>query len=189
DYNVTATFFLNKKLFQDEENNAEIIQWMVDHGYDIGNHTMNHPMLSSCTAQEINDEVGQIYDILEGIIPGRYVNIVALPYGDPSDVKGDSKFDRLFNCEYNGRKYTTKATLLCSWTREDSPFIKTFDNTYVKRIRAYDHDGTDFDIEMNFAQLNEGRRYISDGNPDTIVIRKEDKDYLGETYGKTVIEY
>ncbi len=191
DFNVTATFFLNVGLFENGDKDPQLMKWMVDHGYDIGNHTAQHPMLSSCSAEEIEKEVGSIYKKLEEIIPGQYVNIVALPYGDPTDVKGDPKYQKILSGTYEGFKYTTKGTLLCSWEYGDSPFINKYDNTYIKRIRGYDNNGTNFDIEYNFGRLNEGgRRYISDGNPDTVVIRAEDKDeWLGETYGLELITY
>jgi len=87
DFNLTATFFLNQHLFTNcEEDDIRLIKWMVDNGYDIGNHTKTHPDLSKLTAAEIEEEIGYEYKLLNDIIPGRYVDIVALPYGSPSDV-------------------------------------------------------------------------------------------------------
>ena len=190
DYNVTATFFLNIELFNDPNGQDEaIIKWMVDNGYDIGNHTANHYLLPDLTADEIEEEVGRVYKRLDEIIPGRYVNIVALPFGYPTDTAADSKYDKLFEGTYQGFHYETKATLLCSWMRENSPFSTGFDLTYVKRIRGYDNNGEDFDIEYNFNELENGKKYISDGDPNTIVIHEEDEEWLGETYGHEVIRY
>ena len=45
---------------------------------------------------------------------------------------------------------------------------------------------------MNFRELNEGRRYISDGDPNTIVYPTSDNkngDWLKTTYGHQVITY
>ena len=42
DYNVTATFFINGGLFQQKEYNEKILKWLVENGYDIGNHTYSH---------------------------------------------------------------------------------------------------------------------------------------------------
>ena len=39
---------------------------------------------------------------------------------------------------------------------------------FLKRIRAYDNNGKEFDIEMNFKIL-ENKKYISDGDKDTII--------------------
>ena len=42
DYNVTATFFINGGLFRQNEYNEKILNWLIDNGYDIGNHTYTH---------------------------------------------------------------------------------------------------------------------------------------------------
>lgn len=194
DYNVTATFFLNYKLFGNgDANDRKVMKWMVDNGYDIGNHTYDHKTLGSCDADEIEKQVGSMYKLLEEIIPGQYVNIIALPYGSPEKFPADKpQYEKIFSGTYEGFSYTSKASLLCSWTRSFSPFVKDFDSRRLRRIRGYDNNGKDWDIEMNFKQLNDGKRYISDGNPDTIVYPSSDNskgDWLTNTYGHTVITY
>lgn len=42
DVNVTATFFVNGGIFNQSEYNDKILKWMVENGYDIGNHTQTH---------------------------------------------------------------------------------------------------------------------------------------------------
>lgn len=194
DYNVTATFFVNSQLFENgEENDRKVIKWMVDNGYDIGNHTKDHAKLGDCNADEIEKQVGYIYKLLDDIIPGQYVNIVALPYGSPESMGPDMpKYDRIFSGTYDGFNYTSKASLLCAWTRSYSPFVRDYNNTAIRRIRAYDNNGEEWDIEMNFEQLNNGKRYISDGEPDTIVFPSSENssgDWLKETYGHQVVTY
>ncbi len=193
DFNMTATFFLNEGLFEEipsYEDRVKVVQWLTENGYDIGNHTLDHPELSKYTAEEITRQVGGMYQILEDVIPGKYVNIVALPYGDPTDMTADSKYENIMHGEYEGFPYETKAALLCGCTRQCSPFTTDWDPTHIRRIRGYDNHGEEFDIEMCFAQLNEGKRYISDGNPDTVVIRAEEEEgWLGDTGGREVIRY
>ena len=194
DYNVTATFFLNYKLFcNKEEDDKKLLKWMVDHGYDIGNHTYSHVKLGDKSAEEIEKEVGHMYQLLESIIPGQYVNIVALPYGSPEKISTDNAaHQKILSGTYEGFNYTTKATLLCAWTRSYSPFVRDYNKTAIRRIRAYDNGGVYWDIEDNFKQLNNGKRYISDGDPDTIVYPSEDNasgTWLKETYGHQAIPY
>ena len=64
---------------------------------------------------------------------------------------------------------------------------KDFDKTFLKRCRAYDNNGKEFDITMVFNMLK-NNKYISDGNSDTIVIKEIDKDKLVTT-DKKVITY
>lgn len=194
DYNVTATFFLNDQLFENgEENDRKILKWMVDNGYDIGNHTRDHAKLGDCDADKIEEQVGYMFKKLNDIIPGQYVNIVALPYGSPESISDDKpQYSKIFSGTYEGFSYTTKATLLCAWTRSYSPFVRDYNHAAIRRIRAYDNNGVYWDIEDNFKQLNDGKRYISDGDPGTIVFPASENSsgtWLKETYGRQVITY
>ncbi len=187
DFNVTATFFVMDGLFGQEEYNEEILNWLVLHGYDIGNHTKTHVNFKNANETKSQEEVGYIYEKLESIIPGKYVNIVALPYGSPGD-KNHPNYKYVLNGVYNGKKYNTSAALRVGWTSEVSPFNKNFDKTFLKRIRAYDNNGKEFDIQMSFENLKTNK-YISDGDQNTIVIKSDSETNLGETYNKEVIKY
>ena len=194
DYNVTATFFVNSGLFENgEENDRKIMKWMVDNGYDIGNHTKDHAKLGDCGAEEIEKQVGYIYKKLEEIIPGQYVNIVALPFGSPESMPAEKpQYQKIFEGTYEGINYTTRASLLCGWTRAYAPFVREYNKTCIRRIRGYDNNGEDCDIEQNFKQLAEGKRYISDGDPDTIVFPAADNSsgtWLKDTFGHQAIPY
>ena len=57
--------------------------------------------------------------------------------------------------------------------------------TFLKRCRAYDNNGKEFDIEMVFKNL-EKNRYVSDGNVDTIVIKESDEAKLSDTNLKVI---
>lgn len=187
DFNVTATFFVMNGFFGQEEYNEEILNWLVDHGYDIGNHTKSHVNFKTASSDKSMEEVGYMYEKLESIIPQKYVNIVALPYGSPGD-KNHANFKYILNGTYNGKEYNTISTLRVGWTSEVSPFSKSFDNTFLKRIRAYDNNGEEFDIQMSFENLKTNK-YVSDGDVDTIVIKSDKEDSLGETYNKEIIKY
>ena len=71
---------------------------------------------------------------------------------------------------------------------EVSPFNKNFDKTFLKRVRAYDNNGKEFDIEMVFKML-ENTRYISDGNKDTIVINSNNESKINSSINKEIIIY
>ena len=187
DFNVTATFFVNGGLFGQEEYNEKILKWMVKHGYDIGNHTYNHVDFTKIGIDKTIEEIGSIYSILDKIIPGKYVNIVALPFGSPYKYDHPN-MEYILKGEYNGKKYNTKAALRVGWKSESSPFDKEFSSNFLKRIRAYDNEGKEFDIEMNF-KLLENNKYISDGDKETIVIKRENEQNLVNEKNRKVIMY
>jgi len=183
---VTATFFVNGGIFNQKEYNDKILNWMIDNGYDIGNHTQTHLDIKKSSGERVQKEIAYVYDELEKIIPGKYVNIIALPFGSPY-TKDNENYKYVLESNYNGKVYNTKAALRVGWEPELSPFDKDFDMTFLKRCRAYDNNGKEFDIEMVFKNL-EKNKYISDGNKDTIVIKESDSSKLITT-DKKVITY
>ena len=174
DFNVTATFFVNGGLFNQEEYNEKILNWLVDHGYDIGNHSYNHADFSKIDSDKSIYEIGSVYKLLDSILGDKYVNIVALPFGSPYK-KSHSNFSSIMSGSYEGFDYNTVSALRVGWEADYSPFSNDFDKSFLKRIRAYDNNGVDFDIEMNF-KLLESNRYISDGDKNKIVFPKDYSD-------------
>ena len=170
DMNVTATFFVMSGIFNQSEYNREILEWLINHGYDIGNHTTTHPDFTKITTEKTREVVGKMYQKLDDLIPNKYVKIVALPFGSPYK-KTHENYEYILKGNYNGYEYETEAALRVGWEPELSPFHKDFDKTFLKRCRAYDNNGKEFDIKMVFTNL-ENTRYISDGDKDTIVIKE-----------------
>ena len=187
DYNVTATFFVNGGLFNQPEYNEKILKWLVENGYDVGNHTENHLDIKKSSSEQVNKEIVSVYKQLDEIIPEKYVNIIALPFGSPYN-KEHENFRYVLNSTYNDTTYETKAALRVGWDAEYSPFDKDFDPTFLKRCRAYDNNGKDFDIEMVF-KLLETKRYISDGNISTIVTSEKNSSKISDNVNKEVITY
>ena len=187
DFGVTATFFVNSGLFQQKEYNEKILTWLVDHGYDVGNHTTTHPDFTKISNAQALESVGKIYQQLDQIIPGKYVPIVALPFGSPYK-KTHENFGVIMEGTYEGYHYKTEAALRVGWEADYSPFSTNFDPTFLKRIRAYDNNGKEFDIQMAF-QLIENTKYISDGDPNTIVVPQGNETKINNLYQKEIISY
>ena len=184
DMNVTATFFLNGGLCNQKEYNEDIMKWLIENGYDIGNHTISHVDFTKIGNDKTKEEVGKLYQKLDSIIPDKYVHIVALPFGSPYK-RSHSNYQYIVEGEYNGYKYHTDAALRVGWEPEVSPFDKSFDTSFLKRVRAYDNNGKEFDISMTFNIL-EKNKFISDGNKSMITIPSSSQDKLKETTLKVV---
>lgn len=187
DFNVTATFFVNGGLFNQPLYNDKILDYLISHGYDIGNHSYTHANFTKLTPEQSEEEIGKLYNLLDKYISGKYLNIVALPYGTPY-TEDNPNFSHIITATYNGIKYETEATLRVGWESDYSPFSNEFNKQFIKRIRAYDNNGKDFDIEMNF-KLLENNRYISDGDYKTITVKSNDKDKVKDSYGYSIITY
>lgn len=179
DFNVTATFFVTGGLFNQGSYNEKIIEFLVNNGYDIGNHTKNHNNLSTTSEEETENVVGYVYEKLDEIIGNKYVNIVALPFGTPY-LSSHKNFDNILNSSYNGKTYNTVSTLRVGWEPDYSPFSKSFSRNFIKRCRAYDNNGKDFDIEYVFKNILNNNKYISDGDVNTIVTSSSNEKYMND---------
>lgn len=187
DFQVTATFFVNGGMFNQSEYNEKILNWLVDNGYDVGNHSYSHADFTKISKEKSIQEIGSIYNLLDKYIPEKYVHIVALPFGSPYN-KEHENFSAIMKGTYNDKNYETISALRVGWESEVSPFNKSFDKTFLKRIRAYDNNGKEFDIEMNF-QILEKNKYISDGDKTTITIPKDKEEKLNNIYDLKVVTY
>ncbi|MGM9882396.1 MAG: polysaccharide deacetylase family protein [Bacilli bacterium] len=187
DANVTAIFFVNGGLFNQPQYNEKILNWLVANGYEVGNHTETHLDIKSSSSDRVQKEIAYVYKELDDIIPNKYSKIVALPFGSPYS-KDHENYKYVLNGSYEGYTYETVAALRVGWEPEVSPYDKDFDMTYLKRCRAYDNNGKEFDIEMVFNNL-EKSRYISDGNADTIVIKSSDENRINTNLDKEIITY
>lgn len=179
DFNVTATFFVTGYLFNQGEYNEKILKFLVDNGYDVGNHTKDHNDMTKTTEEETEYVVGYVYDKLDKIIKDKYVNIVALPFGTPY-LSTHKNFEHIKKSNFNGKVYETVTTLRVGWEPDTSPFSKNFNKNFIKRCRAYDNNGKEFDIDMVFNSILKDLRYVSDGDPDTITVPSEYEKYLND---------
>lgn len=175
DFNITATFFLNGGLFRQSKYNDKIITWLIDNGYDIGNHSYTHANFKQINSLQSEEEIGKMYELLSNYTD-KFVNIVALPFGSPNSKTHDN-FSHIITSTYNGKSYETISTLQVGWEADNSPFSSNFDKLFLKRIRAYDNNGKDFDIEYSFKKL-ETTRYISDGDATKVVVPNDYKDKI-----------
>lgn len=187
DYNVTAIFFVTNALFNQPDYNEKILNWLVDNGYEVGNHTKGHDNFTKINTDKTQEVVGYMYNKLESVLGDKYSKIIALPFGSPYNKNHDN-YKYIINGSYNGVKYETVAALRVGWEPEVSPFHKNFDKTFLKRCRAYDNNGVDFDIEMTLRILDKNR-YISDGNIDTIVTSSNNNDIINNDFKKELILY
>lgn len=185
DFNVTATFFVMSDLFNQKEYNEEILNWLIDNGYDIGNHTTTHPDFTTISTSKTQEVVGKMYEKLDELLPSKYVKAIALPYGSPYN-KTHANFKYILNGNYNGSDYNTEILLRVGWESEVSPFNKSFDKTFLKRCRAYDNNGKEFDIKMVFNTLKTSR-YISDGDVNKIVIPSKKESNLNKNIEDVII--
>lgn len=177
DFNVTASFFLNTNPFGQQEFTEYKLKWLMENGYDIGNHTYSHNKMQFMTGEEIKTELGSVNNIIHKYIPDYAVETLALPHG--SNPKDEYIAD-MMEGEYEGSNYKNIAVLDVGWRPSYSPFDTCNDFTNLYRVTASETkvDGCGmYDYFKQFAE-NKRDKFISDGNPEVVTIPKKYEEYI-----------
>ena len=184
DFNMTATFYVLPVLFGQEEYVEKKLSYLVEHGYDIGNHTVNHVPLGEATPEEILEELSGNISMVQEYLPEYQQASIALPLGsEPKDYS-------LFKYgDYEGVKIDFLASLLVGANPSPAPCDRSFDPMRLPRIQAIDPSLDTGDSGLyawaQYFMENPERRYVSDGDPNTVTIPKHmadrvDTERLGE---------
>lgn len=173
DFNPQATFFVNGGVpFGQKAQLQEKLNYLLDKGYTIGNHTWSHDKLSKLTAEEIAITIGRNAAAVEGIT-GEPVNLLALPYG--IRPKEEGPMNAVISGSFEGKAYRNIGICNVGWQPELPSYIAGFDPAAVNRIRCGNDEGEAGDWLNRMAEKPE-MRYISDGDPDTVTVPAALKD-------------
>lgn len=170
DFSLKGTFFINHTgFFQGKGTPQERLKYLIDRGFEIGNHTVNHANLRKITtARAIESEIGGHVKKTQEFLPGYMVDELALPLGITS-----KKFKNyVVKGEFEGVKYENRAILLVGSNPALSPFDKKRDLLNLPRIRAAGYKPVQLDMYywLNYFDKNPKERYVSDGNSKNIFV-------------------
>ncbi len=175
DFQLKATFFVfGSNPFRQQDLLEYKLNYLVEKGFDIGNHTLEHNDMSKINdANKIQKVLGEQAAFLESFVPNYKVNTYALSYG--ARPKDKSLYPLLQKGEYEGKAYENIAVLNVGWDPSVSPIDKKFDPYAIHRIRASETkvDGVGLYDWLAVFDKNPERRYISDGNPDIVTVPKK----------------
>ncbi len=180
---VASLYVISSSLFGGTDAGPRIVEHLHDLGMEIGNHTHNHPNLSQLSSDEVEDELATNVAEVTDIVPDAEVVTLSLPLGIfPEDrslaERGSS----------DAGEYVNEGVLLVGSDPAPSPFAEAFDPHAIPRIRSspsWDGGEPDFGSAFWLEQLDADgsyRRYISDGNPDTISFPQARADELDPAF-------
>ncbi|SET77472.1 Polysaccharide deacetylase [Natronincola peptidivorans] len=191
DFPLEATFFINGGTpFGQAEWVEYKLNYIVDNGMDIGNHTYTHINFTNASADKIQEELGRLNSMVKQYLPDYEVNTLALPFG--SKPKNTDLYRYVIEGEYQGENYHHIAILEVGWDPYRSPFHKDFDGTRIRRVRASETkvDGVGMYDWMRALDSGSRLRYISDGDPNTVTVPEKYRDRLPEEIeGKIIRTY
>jgi peptidoglycan/xylan/chitin deacetylase (PgdA/CDA1 family) len=161
DFGAAGTFYVNFTPFPfgDEATWKEKVRFLVEHGFEVANHTLYHDDLSSLTDDQVRESLGEQVRLMREALPDYDGSTLALPFGiSPENAA------LAVTGQYKGITYKHRAVLLVGADPVYSPYDKRLDVTALPRVQAIDSE-----FERWMPTLDE-LRYISDGDPDTVVI-------------------
>ncbi|GIW04388.1 MAG: hypothetical protein KatS3mg059_1008 [Thermomicrobiales bacterium] len=159
---------------------AEKISWLLDHGYEVGNHSLDHVSLYDVSDDEFKHQIGGAIEALQAYDPRVTADIIAMPYGDyPDRERHHLQRQWLRNgFSYNGRTIHILGCLMVGANPTESPASTEFDPMWIARIQAFDSD-VDVRDAPNLYQwfdrmmANPETVYVSDGDPNTITVPEQ----------------
>ena len=176
DFGRAATFFVlpgakaPNNLFNQPEHEGRKLRWLVEQGYEIGNHTLWHANLGKYDETTVRAQLAEAQVWVQRHVPQYRLRTLALPHGVyPKEIGwalgGTAK----------GTTYRHEAILMVAGGAAPSPFVKSFDPAHLPRVQAVEADLRHW---LNHFERTPTDRYISDGNPDTLTIPTPLKDRL-----------
>ncbi|WP_246342514.1 polysaccharide deacetylase family protein [Actinomadura verrucosospora] len=179
-FRPVATFYLNKDLFgMDELQAAAGLKWLVQHGYEVANHTMSHPDLSHLTKDQVHKEISGMEDEIVKMT-GAHTTTFAYPFGvAPHKPAWAEKLDG---------SYAFQGIFLAGWRPSVSPFDGKFDRWAIDRVRSEgkvkEDDCKQFcsTAWLDYLDKHPDERYTSDGDPNTVTFPNVLEDRLAKPY-------
>lgn len=171
DFGLKGTFFVNlgDNTFPGKGKLAERLKYLIDKGFEIGNHTYSHINLKKAVDSDIvQKEIGGNQKKMYELIPGYKFNALSLPYGAPS--KELQSF--VARGAFEGVEYENIGILEVGWDPALSPVNVKYNPLSIHRVRASGIKPVEADLAWWLQQEKREAQYISDGNPDTVTVPK-----------------
>ncbi|MDO4754205.1 MAG: polysaccharide deacetylase family protein [Bacillota bacterium] len=168
DFGRNAIFYLNAYAFGESEHLEWKLNYLLENGYEIGNHTFGHESLDSLNAAGVQESIGKNVKYYKAINGKIDMNSIALPYGI-APVK--ELEDYAVSGEYKDQKYENKVLLLVGWRPTWPLYIKGINPRGINRVQCGEME---FQMHwwMDIYEQNPENRFISDGVPEIISVPK-----------------
>ena len=133
DFGLNGTFYINSTgYFGAEGTRKEKLEYLINKGFEIGNHTSTHINFSNANnSDEVINAVGavskEVYDLT-----GYKINSLALPFGSMSKKYEENIIKGI----YRDSEYENKALLLVGANPALSPNNENLNMSRLPRVRA-----------------------------------------------------
>ncbi|MFG1701954.1 polysaccharide deacetylase family protein [Nonomuraea sp. M3C6] len=188
-FRPVATFWINREPFGlwDKESQKAAVHWLVDHGYEVANHTWSHSNLRAIKRKRVREQIVRLERLLKKLgAPSS--KTMALPYGSVPRAKKEAR-----SGSWDGTRYDFAGVFLAGAEPSFSPYAKNFDRGAIQRIQSNGKKGECrkwcSQYWLEWLHKHPGERYVSDGDPDRISIPEKLRGNIVAKRGLQVIAY
>ena len=133
DFGINGTFFINGTgFFYGEGTNKEKLEYLINKGFEIGNHTNTHVNFSKASIDTIQKEVGTVNNMVNSLLDGYEITSLALPFG----ISSKEYKEYIAKGSYDGKSYDNKIILLVGASPALSPNNENLNLLSLPRVRA-----------------------------------------------------
>jgi peptidoglycan/xylan/chitin deacetylase (PgdA/CDA1 family) len=139
---------------------ADKLRYLVDHGFELGNHSMSHADFARVGSAAVQQELGQEQAYVRQALGGYEMATMALPYGDwPRDKQ------LAVDGAWNSQRYHFGAVLQVGSEPAPSPASAAYNPLVLPRVQAGD---ALLSYWLSWFDSHPDERYVSDGDQGTI---------------------
>jgi polysaccharide deacetylase len=184
DFGRAATFFVlpaadpPNRFFNQPDQVTRKLRWLVDNGYEIGNHTLWHANLGKYDETVVRTQLADAQIWVQKHVPDYKLRTLALPHGVyPRDVAW------AVNGTAKGTTYHHEGILMVAGGPAPSPFSAKFDPIRLPRIQALERVVNEW---LTHFDKDPDDRFVSDGDPTTVTIPAAHRDRLRANLPKSL---
>jgi peptidoglycan/xylan/chitin deacetylase (PgdA/CDA1 family) len=180
DWGAAASFYVNRNPFGSD--GAAKVRWLVAHGFEVGDHTLDHVDMTRLDAAGELKQVGGMAAWIQDAVPGYRVQTLAYPYGFAKNLPATA-----WDGTVGGQTYHIRAALLVGAGPAPSPYSRAWTPRAVPRIQVADPSTLESKSTLQWVWAgweprllaNHGAAlYVSDGRADTVAVPAADRDQL-----------
>jgi len=192
DFPLEATFFVNGRIpFKQGGLESKKVDYILESGMDIGNHTRDHMNLKGATAEKIQEQIGSQAQYIESLLDDKAyrVNTLALPFG--GRPKDESLSGFLLSGSFNGTAYENMAVLNVGWNPGQSPYSLEFNPLSIPRVRASETnvDNVGLYDYLDYFDRNPQERFVSDGVAEIVTVPEDKRELLSLPGDREIYTY
>ncbi|MBA2360190.1 MAG: polysaccharide deacetylase family protein [Actinobacteria bacterium] len=166
-FELAGTFYPNREPFAGVSEGPRLLRWLVEHGFELGNHTKDHIPFSEMSGEEARRQIVLGREVITDAVPEARVKTLALPLGAWPTPRSIA-----WRGTWNGQSYAHDGIFLVGAEPARSPFTHAFDPRAIPRIRTTPKGASDPEYGSSWwldqLRRDPARRYVSDGDPKTI---------------------